>query len=96
MDVHPGPKKRRVPEERAAELDPIRRTLQENEDWYQDLVEHSHDLLCIHDLDGRLLSINPAPARILGYSVEELLRIPMREMVPAEFRAEFDDYLSQI
>jgi len=96
MDVHPGPKKRRVPEERAAELDPIRGTLQENEDWYQDLVEHSHDLLCIHDLDGRLLSINPAPARILGYSVEELLRIPMREMVPAEFRAEFDDYLSQI
>ena len=96
MDVHPGPKKRRVPEERAAELDPIRRSLQENEDWYQDLVEHSHDLLCIHDLDGRLLSINPAPARMLGYSVEELVRIPMREMVPAEFRAEFDDYLSQI
>jgi PAS domain S-box-containing protein len=42
------------------------------------------------------LSVNPAPARILGYSVEEMLRIPMREMVPAEFRAEFEDYLNQI
>jgi PAS domain S-box-containing protein len=79
-----------------ATLDPIRRTLQDNQDWYRDLVEHSHDLLCIHDLEGRLLSINPAPARVLGYGVEELLRIPMRELVVPEFRPQFDAYLSQI
>ncbi|MGA8835969.1 MAG: PAS domain S-box protein [Candidatus Sulfotelmatobacter sp.] len=78
------------------QLDPIRRALQENEDWYQDLVEHSQDLLCIHDLEGRLLSVNPTPARVLGYSVEELLRIPMRELVPPEFRSQFDSYLSEI
>jgi PAS domain-containing protein len=86
MDVHPGPEKHRVPEVRLAELDPIRRALQENEDWYQDLVEHSQDLLCIHDLEGRLLSVNPAPARLLGYSVEEMLQNPMREMIAPEFR----------
>jgi PAS domain S-box-containing protein len=96
MDLHPGPKQRQVSEERRAELDPIRRALQENEDWYQDLVEHSENLLCIHDLEGRLLSVNPAPARTLGYSVEELLQIPMRELVPPEFRAEFDAYLIEI
>jgi formate hydrogenlyase transcriptional activator len=96
MDVHPGPEKRRVAESGPAELDPIRRALHENEDWYQDLVEHSQDLLCIHDLEGRLLSVNPAPARVLGYSVEELLQSPMRELVPPEFRAQFDAYLSQI
>ncbi len=95
MDVHPGPEKRRALR-RVTDADPIRRAFHENEDWYQDLVEHSHDLLCIHDLEGRLLSVNPAPARMLGYSVEELLGIPMREMVPAEFRAEFDEYLDQI
>ena len=95
MDVHPGPENRRVPQAEA-ESDPIRRALHENEDWYQDLVEHSHDLLCIHDLEGRLLSVNPAPARMLGYSVEEILRIPMREMIVPEFRPEFDAYLSQI
>ncbi|MGA8298517.1 MAG: PAS domain S-box protein, partial [Terriglobales bacterium] len=43
------------------------------EDWTRDLVEHSRDLLCIHDLEGRLLSVNPVPARLLGYSVEEIL-----------------------
>jgi PAS domain S-box-containing protein len=96
MDLHPGPENRRVTEIKPAELDPIWRALQENEDWYQDLVEHSQDLLCIHDLEGRLLSVNPAPARVLEYSVEEMLRIPMREMVAPEFRAQFDSYLNQI
>jgi PAS domain S-box-containing protein len=96
MDLHPGPEKRRITEIKPAELDPIWRALQENEDWYQDLVEHSQDLLCIHDLEGRLLSVNPSPARLLGYSVAEMLRIPMREMAAPEFRAQFDAYLSQI
>ena len=59
-------------------------------------MEHSHDLLCVHDLDGHLLLVNPAPARLLGYSVEELLSIPMRELIPPEFRSQFDSYLSQI
>ncbi len=96
MDLHPGPEKRRVPAVQLAELEPIRRALHENQDWYQDLVEHSQDLLCIHDLEGRLLSVNPAPARVLGYSVEELLQIPMRDLIAPEFRAQFDDYLSQM
>lgn len=80
----------------SSDLSPIYRALQENEDWYRDLVEHSQDLLCIHDLQGRLLSVNPAPARLLGYSVEELLKISMREIIVPEFRLQFDAYLSHI
>ncbi len=63
------------------------------EDWTRDLVEHSRDLLCIHDLEGRLLSVNPVPARLLGYSVEEVLQIPMRELVDPKFHDQFDTYL---
>jgi len=93
MDLHPGPEQRRALED---ETGGMRRALHDNEDWYQDLVEHSHDLLCVHDLAGRLLSVNPAPARALGYTVEELLQIPMRDLVPPEFRPQFDGYLSEI
>jgi formate hydrogenlyase transcriptional activator len=96
MDLHPGTKTYRVADAKFADLDPIRRALNENTDWYQDLVEHSQDLLCIHDLQGRLLAVNPAPARVLGYSVEELLKIPMREMIVPEFRPDFDAYLKDI
>jgi len=93
MDLHPEPEQRRALED---EMGGMRRALHDNQDWYQDLVEHSHDLLCIHDLRGRLLSVNLAPARALGYTVKELLQIPMRDLVPPEFRPQFDAYLSEI
>ena len=95
MDLHPGQEQRQVLEAEPDELRRVRR-LRENQEWYQDLVEHSHDLLCVHDLEGHLLLVNPAPARLLGYSVEELLRIPMQELIPPEFRSQFDSYLSEI
>jgi PAS domain S-box-containing protein len=70
--------------------------LRESEDCYRDLVEHSQDLLCTHDLQGKLLSANPAPARILGYEVAQLLQIPMRELIAPEYREQFDRYLTRI
>jgi PAS domain S-box-containing protein len=96
MKLHPGPDSKVPSKKNLSDLNPIQRALQENEDWYRDLVEHSQDLLCIHDLQGRLLSVNPAPARVLGYSVEELLQIPMRDFIAPEFRDQFDAYLLQI
>ena len=70
--------------------------LRESEDRYRDLVEHSSDLVCIHDLDGKLVSVNPAPARLLGYEVNELLKIPMRDLLAPEFHDQFDAYLKRI
>ena len=96
MKLHPVPEKSRVLEPKRAAVVPIRQAFHDDEDWYQDLVEHSQDLLCVHDLEGRFLSVNPAPARVLGYSVEEILRIPMRQLIAPEFRSHFDLYLKEI
>ena len=70
--------------------------LRESEDRYRDLVEHSEDLVCTHDLEGRLLSLNPTPARILGYEVGELIATPMRDLIDPECREGFDRYLDRI
>lgn len=70
--------------------------LRESEDRYHDLVEHSEDLVCTHDLNGSLLSVNAAPAHLLGYEVDELLSIPMRDLIAPEFREQFDQYLDRI
>src|SRR5271156_3699309 len=96
MALHPLEGKRYFPEEAAVGWDPIRRALEENVDWYRDLVEHSRDLLCVHDLKGRFLSVNPVPARLLGYTVEEMIGKPMRDFVDPQFRSHFDAYLSEI
>jgi PAS domain S-box-containing protein len=70
--------------------------LKESEDRYRDLVEHSTDLICTYNLEGRLLSVNELPARLLGYSPEELIKKPMREFLLAEARAQFDESLLTI
>jgi len=70
--------------------------LRESEDRYRDLVENSEDLVCTHDLQGNLLSVNAPPARILGYTVEELLRIPMRDLIVPEGREHFHEYLERL
>ncbi|HEY4842936.1 MAG TPA: PAS domain S-box protein [Terriglobales bacterium] len=96
MASHPVERTRHFPEEASVGWDLIRRDLEDNQDWYRDLVEHSQDLLCVHDLKGRFLSINPVPARLLGYTVEEILRTPMRDFIDPKSRNEFDAYLREI
>ena len=70
--------------------------LLESEDRYRDLVQNSADLVCTHDLEGRLLTVNPTPARLLGYEVDEFLKIPMRNHIPREYRGLFDAYLERM
>jgi PAS domain S-box-containing protein len=89
MSLHPEERKRYFPEEATVAWDLIRRDLEQNEDWYRDLVEHSQDLLCVHDLEGRLLSVNPVPARLLGYSVEELLNKQLLDLLDPRFRDKY-------
>jgi PAS domain S-box-containing protein len=50
------------------------------------LFQSSHDMLCIADFEGYLLRINPAWARTLGYSEEELTSRPYMEFVHPDDR----------
>ncbi len=96
MPSHPEQRKPHTPEELPLGWDLTRREPYQNTDWYRDLVEHSDDMLCVHDLQGRLLSTNPVAARLLGYSVGELLQIPVRDFIDPQYRSQFDDYLREI
>lgn len=70
--------------------------LRESEDRYRDLVEHSSDLICTHDLAGILLSVNEPPLRILGYARDEMLGRPLRDFVSPEAKRHCDAYLERI
>jgi len=71
-------------------------TLRESEDCFRDLVEHSQDLICTHDLEGRILSANPRSATVLGYAPDEMLRMNMRDFLVPEMRHEFGRYLDEL
>jgi two-component system cell cycle sensor histidine kinase/response regulator CckA len=70
--------------------------LRESEDRYRDLVEHSHDLICTHDLEGKILSVNQASMKLLGYDRETLLSKNIRDILFSGLRDEFDNYIAEL
>jgi PAS domain S-box-containing protein len=83
-------------EQRVNDLRQAQEALKDSEDRYRDLVESSEDLICTHSLEGKLLSVNELPVKLLGYAREELLNKPMREFLLPEARAQFDESLVRI
>ena len=78
------------------ELQRAEDALEESERRYRTLVEFSRGLICIHDLDGNVLSVNPATARILGYTPSDLVGKNLRDLLSPSVRDLFPDYLSRI
>ena len=74
----------------------IEKALQESEDQYRDLVESSRDLMCIHDLTGKILWVNQEPIRILGYDKDFILGMNIRDFLASDRKDEFDEYLATI
>ena len=65
-------------------------------DLYRLQVENSLGLLCVHDMTGVLLSVNPAVGHSLGYALEEGIGRNLREFLAPSVRHLFDDYLRRI
>jgi PAS domain S-box-containing protein len=70
--------------------------LRQSEERYRRLVDHSLGLICTHDLDGVLLSVNPAGAAALGYQPADLVGKPLAACLPESVHERIDVYLDEI
>jgi PAS domain S-box-containing protein len=70
--------------------------LLESEARYRDLVENSHDLICTHDLEGNLLSVNDAAVNLTGFSRDALINMNLQDRLSPASRAAFKRYLRTI
>lgn len=64
-----------------------------SEDRFRAFFENSQGLMCTHDLDGQFLTVNEAGAKILGYTVKEIIGMSLYDIVPSNYHDELTDYL---
>ena len=55
--------------------------LRQDQRLYRELFEDSLGLMCIHDLDGVLLIVNPAAAQSLGFRPEDGVGVNMKRFL---------------
>lgn len=62
-------------------------------EWSRALFEGIDDAVLVHDLRGKILDVNPAACRRLGYTREELLKLRVQDIDEPEFAADFEKRL---
>ena len=64
---------------------------------YREIFSFSQAWICTHNMNGVLLTINPAACDILGYDEKELIGRRIDELIPEKLRVGFHiNYLEQI
>lgn len=71
-------------------------TLRESEARYRQIVEGSLGMVCMHDLNGALLSVNTHSAESIGRTVDEMIGRPLTDFVPKDHKRSFKRYLEHI
>lgn len=72
------------------------KALEMSERRHRAFFENSQSLMCTHDLDGKFLSINPAGAAMLGYTLEKFDKPGLYDIVLPERQKYVDAYLEEI
>lgn len=70
--------------------------LRESEQRYRHVVENSQGLICTHDLQGKLLSVNAAAARNLGYEPAEMVGRSLAQFLAPAAHLLFTHYLERL
>ncbi len=71
-------------------------TLRESEARYRQIVEGSLGMVCMHDLDGVLISVNKHSAESIGRTVDEMVGRPLSDFIPNDRKKALKPYLNQI
>ncbi|NHE58226.1 response regulator [Cyclobacterium plantarum] len=67
-----------------------------SEEKFRSFFENSQGLMLTHDLKGNFLSFNNYGARLLGYSVEEMLSKKLWDIIPKRYHPEIDSYFKEL
>jgi PAS domain S-box-containing protein len=70
--------------------------IRESEARYRQIVEGSLGLVCTHDMDGKILTINEHGASGLGYTVQDVVSKTLAEFTQPERRSLLEQYFEDL
>lgn len=70
--------------------------LQQSEEQYRSLFEHSFDMVYIHDLNGRFLDANNIALKVLGYSKDEITSLIFQDLLTDDQKPLAENILKEL
>lgn len=67
-----------------------------SEEKFRSFFENSQGLMCTHDIDGNFLTVNAAGAYLLGYTIDEVMKFNLADLIPPKHHHSFENYLREI
>ncbi|MEP7111039.1 MAG: PAS domain S-box protein [Ferruginibacter sp.] len=60
------------------------------------VLNNTQTIICLHDMDGVILELNPAAEKLSGYSKKEVIGLDLKMIISPEYHAEFEEYIHTI
>jgi PAS domain S-box-containing protein len=60
------------------------------------IINNTQTIICLHDMKGCLIDINPAAEKASGYLKEEVRGINLRLLISPDFQHAFDGYINEV
>ena len=70
--------------------------LKKSEEEKAVILNHTQTLICVHDLNGVLMDINPAAEKVTGFTKAEIIGSNLRLIISPDHYGDFDNYLTTI
>ena len=66
--------------------------LEDSEQKFKNIFDHSNDAIVIFDLDSKVLEVNDVACKTLGYTREEIIRMPIWELKTPEYQKKLEEH----
>ena len=71
-------------------------SIKESEERLRDLFDNITDIICTHEVDGNVLSMNRAAENVIGFKILDDKKLNIKDILIPERRHEYDDYIKEI
>ncbi|MBI3596696.1 MAG: PAS domain S-box protein [Nitrospirae bacterium] len=82
--------------EKAVDRYCLRSRLAQSEERYQRLVECASDVVCLVDLEGKIIMVNPQVEELTGYPPADFVGKPLIDLIHPENRMSFQNSFSEV